>query len=114
MCGGEMKHFFKILARRNRDCSHREIKVTIDWTGITKEDLMVLAKNALINDIHASVRKGEGPFPTELFISAKDVVHHDSPALMEYQPPPPKVDKKLEELLKQLSPDELKMALKII
>ena len=106
-----MKHFFKILARRNAETSHREVKVTIDWTGVTREDLMILAKNAIVNDIHAGIRKGTGCFPAEITVIARNAVRHEPPALMEYQPKAPKVDDKLNDLLKKLSPEELKLLL---
>lgn len=108
-----MKHQFKILTRRREGQSHRETKVTIDWAGISREDLMTLAKNALVNDLQARIQKSTGPFPEEVTLVARELVHHEPEALMQYRPVEKKVaiDKELEKLLKKLHPDELKLLL---
>ena len=114
-----MKAEFKILTRRREGQSHRETQVTIDWTGISKEDLMILAKNALVQDLQARIQKEFQQFPSEYVIIAKDVVHKESAALWQYQPrelgpaklPSVVVDKKLDAILRKLSAEDLKVLL---
>lgn len=112
-----MKHHFKILARRNSDRGHREVKVTIDWTGISREDLMVLAKNALVNDLHARIQKSKGAWQEEVLLVARELVHHEPEALLQYQPREPRQhqpsaqQRHIESMLKLLSPEELRVLL---
>lgn len=112
-----MKVEFKILTRKREGQSHRETLVTIDWTGVSKEDLMILAKNALVQDLQARIQKEFSQFPAEYTVIAKDVVHRESAALWQYQPREPrqqeshndKASRELDKLLSQLSLDELKL-----
>jgi len=100
---------FKILTRKKEGQSHRETEVTIDWNGISREDLMVLAKNALVQDLQARIQKNMfNHFPEKVTIVAKDMVHKESVALWEYKPAPVKIPAGLERLLEGLSQDELR------
>lgn len=107
---------FKILTKKKEGQSHRETEVTIDWHGVDVDDLKILAKNAIVQDLQARIRAAEfSSFPTNVTIIAKDIVHRESAALWEYQPdiiragnPISNIDKKLEKMLKELSPDELR------
>lgn len=118
-----MKCIFKILTKKKEGQSHRETEVTIDWTGISREDLMVLAKNAIVADLQAKIQRGMfDTFPVKTTIIAKDVVQHDSVALWQYQPretrPSSPTGSKstldaLEKALAKLSPEERKVLLEI-
>lgn len=110
---------FKILTKKKAGQSHRETEVTIDWHGISVDDLKILAKNAIVQDLQARIRAEEfSSFPENVTIVAKDIVHRESAALWEYQPSIMReveasnnIDKKLEKMLKKLSPDELRALL---
>lgn len=107
-----MKHTFKILTRKKDSQSHRETEITIDWSGVSVDDLKILAKNAIVQDLQARIRHGEfDTFPVKVEIIARNVVHHESAALWEFKALPPKekkVDPVLEALLKNLTADEIK------
>lgn len=103
------KQTFKILTRKKEGQSHRETEVTIDWTGISREDLMILAKNALVQDLQARIQKNMfNHFPEKHTIHAKEMVHKDSVALFDYRPAPIKIPAGLERLLEGMSQEELK------
>jgi hypothetical protein len=115
-----VKAEFKILTKKREGQSHRETLVTIDWSGISKEDLMILAKNALVQDLQARIQKEFQQFPTEYMIIAKDVVHKESAALWQYQPREPRQQpefpeskslRELHKLLDGLPKEELELLL---
>lgn len=107
---------FKILTKKNS--GHRETEVTINWNGVSVEDLKILAKSAIIRDLQAKIQAGVfDTFPEKVEVVAKNLIHHDSPAEWEYREPPKKpqgekekspANKDLEKLLKKLSPAELR------
>lgn len=99
---------FKILTRKKEGQSHRETEVTIDWTGISHEDLVILAKNSLVQDLQARIQKGMfDTFPETHLIVAKSYVHRESAALMDYKPKI-KIPAGLERLLEGLSQEQLR------
>lgn len=107
-----MTDTFNILARRKREQAHRNIEVTIDWSGITEDELKILARNALIHNLHHEIRTGDGPFPEKVMICARAQVRKPPEALEQYDParlkkPTVKVDAKLEIALKGLTREEL-------
>ncbi len=114
---------FKILTQRRRESAHHETEVTIDWTGITERELYILARTALIHDLQARMVKQPGSMPEKVKIIAAAEVHHPSPALLKYTPPPPRPTQlvpknpkrdspaNLADLLAKLTPDELKVLL---
>lgn len=103
------KDSFRILTKRGS--GHRETEVTIDWDGITPEQLKLLARNAIVHDLQARISKLSETFPEKAFIKASDVANRRPVALDQWQPPEStttiKVDDKLEALLKKLSPEEV-------
>ena len=108
-----MTDSFKILTQRHKGESHRETEVTIDWTGITERDLDRLARRAIVYNLQVHIQKyHEGPFPTEAKIIATEAARDHTPALTTVFAP--KVQKVLsgkdawEDLLKQLTPEQLK------
>lgn len=107
---------FRILTQRDKKGAHAETLVTIDWTGITQEELYSLARMALIHDMQARFVKDKSPIPEKLTIYAATQVHKPSPAMVKYCPPEPKLKKEtmdLEKLLEKLSPEELRILLEI-
>jgi hypothetical protein len=104
----------RILTQRRKGEAHAETLVTIDWTGITQEELYSLARNALIHDMQARFVKDMAPIPEKHTILACVQVHKPSPAMVKYTPPPPKPTKMapgLDELLANLSQEEIEILL---
>lgn len=108
-----MTDSFKILTQRHKGESHRETEVMIDWTGITERELYILARRAIVYNLQVHIQKyHEGPFPTEVKINAVEAARDHTPAITTVFAP--KVQRVLnsvdavEELLKQLTPDQLK------
>lgn len=52
-----MLESFKILTRIGQ--GHHETDVTIDWTGITEEELKVLARATLVRDLQIHLQTGD-------------------------------------------------------
>lgn len=112
---------FKILTKKKEGQSHRETEVTIDWRGISEDDLKILAKSAIVRDLQAKIQAGVfDTFPDKVEVVAKDLIRHDPAGQWEYQPNAVRsanhstistIDKKLEKLLQELSPEELKALL---
>lgn len=110
---------FTILTSRGKGKAHVETKVVIDWNGITVEQLHVLARNSLIHDLQLRIReeKLKGEMAQSAILIAKDEVYEPNPARLKLMPPRPKAEKealledKMTELLKMLSPEELKTLL---
>lgn len=106
-----MKHTFKVLTQKRRGSAHAETEVTIDWTGVSQEDLMLLAKAALVYDMQASFAASSEAIPEKHLILAAGKVKHAPPMLMKYTPKPkkaPEIPVELEKYLKTLSAAELK------
>lgn len=103
---------FKILTQRHKGESHRETAVTIDWEGVSERDLRILARRAIIYNLQVHIQKYlEGPFPQEYKISAREAAADHTPAMTcIFAPKVPRVlaKDKLDDLLAQLSVDELK------
>ena len=103
---------FKILTQRHKGESHRQTEVTIDWSGVSERDLKVLAKRAIVYNLQVHIQKClEGPFPTEVKISAAEAAADHTPAMrIVFAPKVPRVLAKdqLDELLARLTPEELK------
>lgn len=110
-----MPDTFKIYTRKHPKAAHAVVEVTIDWSGISEEDLRTLARNALVHNLHAEVAKMEGPIPERMMICAAAQVHRPPAAQEIYDPArlkKPKVevpmDDKLRKALSGMSKDELK------
>lgn len=116
-----MRTTFKILTKKREGQSHRETEVTIDWNGVSLDDLKILAKSAIVRDLQAKIQAGVfDTFPEKVEVVARELIKHDGPAEWEYQQPSkarqyetpsPQVSKavrQLDELLKTLSQDELR------
>jgi len=99
-----MKTVFKVLTQKKAEQSHRETLVTIDWTGVTHEQLMTLAKWALTADMQARFVKSNSPIPDKWDIKACEQVKQEPAALWAYQPP--KKKDPMEELLAKMNPKE--------
>lgn len=109
-----MKHTFKVLTQKKRGSAHHETEVTIDWTGVSHEDLMLLAKAALVYDMQAQFVASPEAIPEKFEITAANVVRHAPPVLMKYTPKPkksPGIPPELEKYLQTLSAAELKVLL---
>ena len=107
--GGKVEPFHILTCRRKGE-SHHETALTIDWTGITDNELKILARNALIHDFQARcVRDKKNPVPERATIIAKNMVHQPPVALLKYTAPPPKVQlsREMQQLMKMLTPQEL-------
>lgn len=109
----------RVLTQREKGKPHHETLLTIDWTGITEADLLMLAANALVRDAQMVLRGG--PIPEEYTVMAKAHCHAPLPvnwkgvpqAWKEGTDKPGKKEKfTLEELLGQLSAEELMALLK--
>ena len=83
-----MRESFEILTRKKTGQSHRKTLVTIDWTGITEQELKFLAKQLLVYDLQARIQNGnfEG-FPQEITINAVDEVHIEKVCMKRYEVP---------------------------
>lgn len=69
---------FEIFTQKEKGQSHRKTKVRIDWSGITQEQMMVLARNLIIYEIQTRIKKGYfHPFPEQVVINATDFVHQE-------------------------------------
>lgn len=114
-----MADSFKIFTRKTPQSAHVQVEVFIDWSGISEEEMKILARNALIHNLHAEVAKSTGPIPEKVFICARAQVHKPAPAQEVYDParlkkPTVTIDPKLKDALKGLSKDELKQLLGIV
>jgi hypothetical protein len=106
-------HQFRVLTRKNEFSSHHQTEVTIDWTDVKPEDLMFLAKSALVYDMQARFAKSTEKVPSEWTIKASEMVKKPL-ELKKYSPKPHK-DKAtldLETLLRTYSMEELLVLLK--
>lgn len=102
-----------ILVQKKKDSAHREVKVTIDWSGVSRTDLEILARNALLYDLHCQIRRSDDPVPESVLINVRDKVHHEPVMLTQYKPVPrnSKRVKDLAELLAELSEEERQLLL---
>jgi hypothetical protein len=97
-----VRSFTTILVQKKPHQSHHEVKVVIDWAGVSRDDLAILARNALIYDLQHNLRKSEDPLPEEVIINVKDIVHHEMRCVTQFNPPPPKPSKQFQDLLEAL------------
>jgi hypothetical protein len=106
----------KILTRKHKNASHNETKVTIDWTGITTEQLKTLARRALIYSFQLKVTKDLIPgVPESWEILATEEAKDHTPIMVTVFAP--KVEKcrdasrdlDIEALIERLSPEERAM-----
>lgn len=97
-----------ILVQKKKGAAHREVKVAIDWAGVTRQDLEILARNALLYDLHHELRKSIDPLPEEVLIVVREEVHHEPAMLTQYKPVPrqSKRVKELADLLAGLTEEE--------
>src|SRR6187402_1155300 len=82
-------HQFRVLTRKNEFSSHHQTEVTIDWTDVKPEDLMFLAKSALVYDMQARFAKSTEKVPSEWTIKASEMVKKPL-ELKKYNPKPHK------------------------
>lgn len=108
-----MKHTFNVLTRRDCAAGHENTELTIDWTGITEQELYKLAQNALVHDFQARMVKEKRALPEKYTIVAKQQVHEPPAALLKYCPKPakPKIDKTLAAAFAGLTREELEILL---
>ncbi len=92
----------KILARKSKEQAHKEVEVTLDWSGVSRQDLEILARNALLYDLHCQFRISKDPIPETVFIAVREVVHHEPVMLTQYNPVP-RETRKVKELLDLMS-----------
>lgn len=110
---------FPILTRNADGRGHVKTKVTIDWEGISVDQLRILARNSLIHDLQVRIRDKviKGPDAQSVYIVARNEVHEPNLARLKLMPKREKaeidavISDKLGELLKNLSPEELKQLL---
>lgn len=122
----------KILVQPKPKAAHREVEVEIDWTGVSAEDMQFLAQQLILHNLQAKIRAGfyDGQeFPEVITVRAEWEIHRDCTGVKDYKipeswlsgedkPKPVKKVKKekaasfsLEEMLKGLSPEDLKALL---
>jgi len=106
-----VKTTFKVLTAKPGQ-AHRETEVTIDWTGMTEEKLLTLAKWALVADMQARFVKGDLPIPAKHDIVAAEGFHAEPPAMMKYMAQPKKSN--LDLILEKMSPEEREEALLLL
>lgn len=88
----------------------------IDWAGLTQRDMQLMCAHYLANRVHAELQKSEDVCPDTYDILATDFVHNEPVVQVpQYDPTKAKVkykiDKKLEELLRTLTPEEVRTLL---
>ena len=114
-----MQTEIRILTRRENRKEHHETLLTIDWTGITREQLMVLAQWAITHEVQARFYKAEENPPEKHTVVASTLVNNEPSILKKYAPIPKKVrieksvlavfeGMDLEEIKKLLGPTTLK------
>jgi hypothetical protein len=105
---------FKILTQRKKGESHRETLVTIDWDGVSEDQLRTLARRALVYNFQCSIKKDPtGPFPETVTLVARNAAEDHTPVMeIIFAPQVPKVkaakDLDWEDMFVKLSPAELK------
>jgi len=115
-----MQTKIKILTRRKLKGCHYESDVTIDWTGVTPEQMQKLAQIALIHNLQAKIRAELLTLEQleRITILAAEAIHEPSYNLIEFAPRSAKselVDEEqvslsnttLDKLLSTLSKEEL-------
>lgn len=110
-----MKTEHRFLTRREGKKGHHETKLFINWEGVTEKQLRTLAAWAIIHEMQARYYKDPDHKPPEQDEVDASLIAQEKPMLaMKYAPPPPpamKLSKEFENLLKQLSQEELRMLL---
>lgn len=120
----------KILVQPKPNSAHREIQVEINWDNVSAEDMQFLARQLILHNLQAKIRAGfyDGQeFPEQITIRAEWEIHRDCVGVKDYKipeswlsgedkPKPKSKVKKaptfsLEDMLKGLSPEELKALL---
>jgi len=61
-----------IRTKVNKDASAVETKLSINWEGVTEDDLRAMAQQALIVKLQGALRRSEEGIPAELAINAID------------------------------------------
>jgi hypothetical protein len=99
----------RILTKRENKRGHCETKLTIDWSGVTAEQMLQIAQWAVIHEMQARYFKAEQNPPEKETVKVSDLIHDKPMILAKFTPAPPKVkvSKQLEDLLQQLSPEEI-------
>lgn len=61
-----------IHTKKDKDASAVETKLTINWEGLTEEEVRAIAQQALIVKLQGALRRDEAGIPSELTINAVD------------------------------------------
>lgn len=110
----------KVLTQKKKGGNHYQTELTLDWSEVTYEDLLVLARNALVHEFQARVVKGckdyldleRDKVPEKFTIRAKDWVDLTPVMVAKYTPQPPNVQKLLKQFLDAgLTPEDIKVML---
>jgi hypothetical protein len=105
----------KILTRKEQK-AHYPTELTIDWTGITEADLIILARNALIHEFQGHWSKAPGAIPEKFTMVAKTYVDNTPAIKFKYQDRPKKsnIDKLFESLKESLTNEQIKELLESV
>lgn len=100
-----MNDTFKLLTQCQKGQSHRETVVTIDWDGITEQQLKTIARAHFIHVLQTQWKFEEKKVPEKVTVRAAEMVHAEIFVPREYTPR--KKMSPFELLMKDLSPDDL-------
>jgi len=101
-----------ILTCRSKGQGHQKTVLTIDWSGISEEQLRVLARSAIIHSLQHLYRQPLHSVPEEHVVKAVDFVKGELHEVLIDRPKPVRqqlkgaMETKLEQMLAALSPQE--------
>lgn len=106
---------FSILTQKAKGHAHAETKITIDWTGITEEQLRILARRCLVYQFQLAVQRDFIPgVPDATTIVARDHAVDRTPVIeVVFAPKVKKVtampEDTIEDMIARLSDEERKL-----
>ena len=105
---GQMKTDIRLLTRREGKKTHHETVLTIDWSGVTEEQLRTLAQWAIVHEVQARFFKGEQEPPETHLVKVAELAREQPTLNLKWCPPPPKIkfSKEFADLLAGLTPEE--------
>ena len=110
-----MADFIRILTQKHRGAAHAETKITIDWEGITHDELVILARRALIYQFQIGVQKDLIPgVPEAAHFIAREHARDRTPIIEVVFAPKAQVKKPIEEpsiadMVAALTPEERRL-----
>ena len=113
-----MKTSHQMFLRRHNKRGHEDIRVHIDWDGVSEADIKLMAAHYVINRAAHDLKDYDKNLPESVEYRAADFVHSEPLVNKDYTVPDSwkasrksKARKELEELLEGLSPEEIKILL---